>query len=62
MTLDKWYDVNGGITVLNIEDTPSYYNPDKKEFTLNYRYNYNSFDWFELNEVMCPVGIGIDIN
>ena len=30
VTLDKWYNVNGGITVLNIEDTPSYYNPEKK--------------------------------
>ena len=62
VTLDKWYDVNGGITVLNIEDTPSYYNPDKKEFTLNYRYNYNSNDWYEMKEVMSPVAIANENN
>ena len=54
--------VNGGITVLNIEDTPSYYNPEKKEFTLNYRYNYNSNDWYEMKEVMSPVAIANENN
>lgn len=62
VTLDKWYNVNGGITVLNIEDTPSYYNPEKKEFTLNYRYNYNSNDWYEMKEVMSPVAIANENN
>lgn len=57
VTLDKWYDVEGGITVLNIDDKPSYYNPKKKEFTLNYRYNYKSNDWFEMKEVMTPMDI-----
>lgn len=57
VTLDKWYDVDGGITVLNISDRPSYYNPKKKEFTLNYRYNYKSNDWFEMKEVMIPQDI-----
>ena len=61
VTLDKWYNVNSGITVLNIEDTPSYYNPEKKEFTLNYRYNYNSNDWYEMKEVMSPVAIANEI-
>ena len=62
VTLDKWYNVNSGITVLNIEDTPSYYNPEKKEFTLNYRYNYNSNDWYEMKEVMSPVAIANENN
>lgn len=57
VTLDKWYDVDGGITVLNIDDNPSYYNPVKKEFTLNYRYNYKSNDWYEMKEVMTPLDI-----
>ena len=50
------------ITVLNIEDTPSYYNPEKKEFTLNYRYNYNSNDWYEMKEVMSPVAVANENN
>ena len=54
--------INSGITVLNIEDTPSYYNPEKKEFTLNYRYNYNSNDWYEMKEVMSPVAIANENN
>lgn len=57
VTLDKWYEVDGGITVLNIDDKPSYYNPLKKEFTLNYRYNYKSNDWYEMKEVMTPLDI-----
>lgn len=57
VTLDKWYDVDGSITVLNIEDKPSYYNPINKEFTLNYRYNYKSNDWYEMKEVMTPLDI-----
>lgn len=57
VTLDKWYDVDGGITVLNIDDRPSYYNPKKKEFTLHYRYNYKSNDWFEMKEIMTPQDI-----
>lgn len=57
VTLDKWYEVDGGITVLNIDDKPSYYNPIKKEFTLNYRYNYKSNDWYEMREVMTPLDI-----
>lgn len=57
VTLAKWYDVDGGITVLNIEETPSYYNPVKKEFTFNYRYNYKSNDWYEMKEIMTPLDI-----
>lgn len=52
VTLDNWYDMDGCITVLDIEESPSYYNAEKKEFTLNYRYNYNSGDWYEIHEVM----------
>lgn len=57
VTLDQWYNVDGGITVLNIDNAPSYYNPIKKEFTLNYRYNYKSNDWYEIKEVMTPLDI-----
>lgn len=57
VTLEKWYDIDGSITVLNIDDNPSYYNPMKKEFTLNYRYSYRSNDWYEMKEVMTPLDI-----
>ena len=52
VTLDNWYDMDGCISVNNIDENPSYYNPDTQQFTLNYRYKYNSNDWYELHEVM----------
>ena len=32
------------------------------EFTLTYRYNYNSNDWYEMKEVMSPVAIANENN
>lgn len=60
VTLDAWYEVDGAITIYEIEDNPSYYNSDEQTFTLNYRYNYNSDNWYEMKEVMVPVNISND--
>lgn len=57
VTLEKWFDIQDAINVVNIEDNPSYYNPETHEFILHYRYSYKSNQWFEMKEVMTPLDI-----
>lgn len=60
-----WFETNQAVRVKNMDDKPSYYNPEKKEFTLRYNYRIASIDgesngkevWHEVKETMTPMDI-----
>lgn len=60
-----WFNTNQTVRVENMDDKPSYYNPEKKEFTLHYNYRIASIDgqsnnkdvWHEVKEIMTPMDI-----
>lgn len=60
-----WFNTNQTVRVKNMDDKPSYYNPEKKEFTLRYNYRIASIDgqsnnkdvWHEVKETMTPMDI-----
>lgn len=65
VTVAPWFETNQAVRVKNIDDKPSYYNPEKKEFTLQYHYRIASIDgqsnnkevWHEVKETMTPMDI-----
>lgn len=58
VTLSTWEETSRSVVVLALDDTPSYYDPDTKTFTLNYRYKQPSeANWHVMHEVMSPLNI-----
>lgn len=65
VVVTPWFETNQAVRVKNMDDKPSYYNPEKKEFTLRYQYRIASIDgqqnnkdvWREVKEVMTPMDI-----
>lgn len=61
VTVASWIGNKDALTVKEIEDVPSYYDPDKKVFTLHYRYKFSdSSDWYKMKEVLTEMNIIID--
>lgn len=60
VTLKPWIDSQESVEVQDVTDKSSYYDSEKKEYTLFYRYKlYGSNDWFEMKEVMRPLNSGM---
>ena len=65
VTVAPWFETNQAVRVKNMDDKPSYYNPEKREFTLRYHYRIASIDgqsnnkdvWHEVKETMTPMDI-----
>lgn len=58
VTMDSWFNTQEATDVREIEGKPSYYDPEKKEYTLRYRYKvFTSKDWYEMEETMVPLEI-----
>lgn len=56
VTVASWMDAQEALEVQEIEGKSSYYDPEKKEYTLLYRYKLSdSGDWYEMKEVMRPL-------
>ena len=56
VTLERWRNLQDAITVSEIAGSPSYYDPEEEEYTLNYHYSYagNNYD---MKEVMTRMSI-----
>ena len=65
VVVTPWFNTNQAVRVKNMDDKPSYYNPEKGEFTLRYNYRIPSIDgqsnnmdvWHEVKETMTPMDI-----
>ena len=58
VTLSTWEETSRSVVVSEIEDSPSYYDPDTKTFTLNYRYKQpTEVNWHFMHEEMAPLDI-----
>lgn len=58
VTVSPWAVSANSIIVEEIADEPSYYDPDKQQFTLNYRYQQSGEKkWHKMNEVMIPLTV-----
>ena len=56
VTLERWRNLQDAITVNEIADKPSYYDPEEGEYTLNYTYSYGGNNYV-MYEVMSRMSI-----
>jgi Domain of unknown function (DUF1735). len=60
VTLKPWTDSQESLEIQDITGKLSYYDSEKKEYTLFYRYKLSdSDDWYEIKEVMRPLNSGV---
>lgn len=56
VTLERWRELQDALTVSEIADDPSYYDPDEEEYTLNYTYSLDG-NSYVMSEVMSRMSI-----